>query len=81
MGDSINERLRIAAEGLILSDAQKHILAHRLTRKLRTREVRTITVSELLAMIEAAMCDMAPGIEMHVVSEDSYRDNRIVKRA
>jgi len=80
MGDSITEKLRVAAEGLILADAQKHILAHRLARKLQSKESGTVTVSELLGMIDTAMSDMSAGLEMMVVSEDSYRDNRIVHK-
>ena len=74
------EKLRKAAEGLILSDAQKHILAHRLARKLVRKDPGTLTVSELLGLIDTAMGDMQPGIEMLVISEDAYRDDRIVKQ-
>jgi hypothetical protein len=80
MGDSITDKLRVAAEGLILADAQKHILAHRLARKLQNKKSGNITVSELLGMIDTAMSDMTAGIDLMVVAEDSYRDNRVVQK-
>ncbi|MEE4146036.1 MAG: hypothetical protein V2I26_14625 [Halieaceae bacterium] len=73
------ENLRSVAQGLILSDAQKHILAYRLARKLSRKEAGTITVADMLALIDTAMCDMLPGVEMLEISEDSYRDNRVVR--
>jgi hypothetical protein len=79
MGATQTEQLRMVAEGLILTDAQKHILAHRLTRKLAAQQQVSITVSEMLEFIDAAMCDLQPATEVLVISEDSYRDNRVVK--
>lgn len=76
MGNSLREELKSAAEGLALSNAQKHILAHRLARKLKTKAHGTISVAELLEMIEVATGDMTAGVEMMVVSEESYRGNR-----
>ncbi len=83
MGATQTEKLRMAAEGLILTDAQKHILAHRLARKLARKERGTISVPEMLTLIDSAMCDMHPGadVEMLVISEDAYRDNRVVRQA
>jgi hypothetical protein len=81
MGATQTEQLRRVAEGLILTDAHKHILAHRLTRKLEARQEGTVTVSEMLQFIDAAMCDLQPATEVLVISEDSYRDNRVVKVA
>lgn len=78
MGNSMTERLRVAAEGLVLTDAQKHVLAYRLSRKLRKEAIGEVAVSELLGMIDSAMHDMATGVDMTVVSEDSYRDNIVV---
>ncbi len=69
---------RMAAEGLILTDAQKHILAYRLTRKLVSKEPGTLTVPEMLNLIDSAMCDMQNGMETLVISEDSYRGNRVL---
>ena len=80
MGDSMTEKLREAAEGLILNDAQKHILAYRLSRKIKTRPPGSITVSELLGMIDNAMGDMTSGLEMVVVPEDSYRESAVVQQ-
>jgi hypothetical protein len=83
MGATHTEKLRNAAEGLILTDAQKHILAHRLARKLASKGQGSITVPEMLGLIENAMCDMQPGVdvEMLVISEDAYRDNRVIRHA
>ncbi len=81
MGATQTENLRKVAEGLILTDAHKHILAHRLTRKLAARLQGSITVSEMLEFIDVAMCDLQPAAEVMVISEDSYRDNRVVKIA
>ena len=82
MGATQTEKLRMAAEGLILNDAQKHILAHRLARKLARKEQGCITVSEMLQLIDGAMRDMqaSASVEMLVISEDAYRDNRVVRR-
>jgi hypothetical protein len=80
MGATNIEKLRMAAEGLILNDAQKHVLAHRLTRKLASRVRASISVQEMLALIESAMRDMRSGIDVVVVSDDAYRDNRVVRR-
>jgi len=77
MGATNIEKLRLAAEGLILNDAQKHILAHRLTRKLQA----SISVQEMLVLIDSAMRDMRSGIDVMVVSDDAYRDNRVVRRS
>lgn len=74
------EELRTAAQGLILTDAQKHILAHRLARKLGKKEPGAITVSELLGWIDTAMSDLQPGVDMMVISEDAYRGNQFVGR-
>jgi hypothetical protein len=81
MGATNIEQLRVAAEGLILNDAQKHVLAHRLTRKLARKGQASITVQEMLGLIENAMCDMRSGVDMMVVSDDAYRDNRVVRHA
>ena len=81
MGATQTEQLRMVAEGLILTDAHKHILAHRLTRKLAARLSGTITVSEMLEFIDNAMCDLQPATEVLEINEDSYRDNRVVKLA
>jgi len=80
MGATNIEKLRVAAEGLILNDAQKHILAHRLTRKLARRFRAGISVQEMLALIDSAMRDMRSGVDVMVVSDDAYRDNRVVRR-
>ena len=80
MGATNIEKLRMAAEGLILNDAQKHVLAHRLTRKLASKVQASISVQEMLALIEGAMRDMRSGIDIVVVSDDAYRDNRVVRR-
>ena len=80
MGATNIEKLRVAAEGLILNDAQKHVLAHRLTRKLASKVQASISVQEMLALIEGAMRDMRSGIDIVVVSDDAYRDNRVVRR-
>ncbi|MBP6683539.1 MAG: hypothetical protein KA159_09515 [Halioglobus sp.] len=80
MGATNIEKLRLAAEGLILNDAQKHILAHRLTRKLARKLQVSISVQEMLELIESAMRDMRSGIDVLVVSDDAYRDNRVVRR-
>ena len=81
MGATQTQRLRMVAEGLILTDAQKHILAHRLTRKIAGRQPGTISVNEMLGFIDTAMCDLQPATEVLEISEDSYRDNRVVKTA
>ena len=81
MGATQTEQLRMVAEGLILTDAQKHILAHRLTRKLPARQQGTISVNEMLEFMDTAMCYLQPSAEVLVISEDSYRDNRVVKIA
>ena len=75
------EKLRMAAEGLILADAQKHILAHRLARKLANKQQGAITVPEMLSLIDAAMSDMKQGIELLEVSDDSYRNSPVVRGA
>jgi len=78
MGNASTDDLRLAAAGLVLADAQRHILAHRLARKLTRREHRNITVNELLKLIDQSMGDMNSGVELLEISEDSYRDNRVV---
>jgi len=78
MGDAITDKLRLAAEGLVLNDAQKHILAYRLTRRLKKQTLGRISVSEMLGMIETAMHDMTSGVEVFEVPEDSYRDSRVL---
>jgi len=35
----------------------------------------------MLEFIDTAMCDLQPATEVLVISEDSYRDNRVVKVA
>jgi len=80
MGATNIEKLRLAAEGLMLNDAQKHILAHRLTRKLARKLQASISVQEMLVLIDSAMRDMRSGIDVMVVSDDAYRDNRVVRR-
>ncbi len=80
MGATNIEKLQLAAEGLILNDAQKHILAHRLTRKLARKLQASISVQEMLVLIDSAMRDMRSGIDVMVVSDDAYRDNRVVRR-
>ena len=78
MGNAKTDELRIAAQGLVLADAQRHIVAHRLARKLNSRELGNITASELLKLIDQSMCDMNAGVELQEISEDSYRENRFV---
>ena len=80
MGATNIEKLRLAAEGLILNDAQKHVLAHRLTRKLARKVQASISVQEMLELIDGAMGDMRSGIDVMVVSDDAYRDNRVVRQ-
>lgn len=77
MGNAGADELRVVAEGLVLADAQRHILAHRLARKLAVREPADITVDELLKLIDQSMHDMKAGIEILEISEDSYRDSRV----
>ena len=77
MGKAGADELRVVAEGLVLADAQRHILAHRLARKLAVREPADITVDELLKLIDQSMHDMKAGIEILEISEDSYRDSRV----
>jgi len=79
MGNAKTDELRIAAQGLVLADAQRHILAHRLARKLNRRELGDITASDLLKLIEQSMCDMQAGVELLEISEDSYRENRVLQ--
>jgi len=80
MGATNIEKLRLAAEGLILNDAQKHILAHRLTRKLAHKLQASISVQEMLELVDSAMRDMRSGTNVMVVSDDAYRDDRVVRR-
>jgi hypothetical protein len=79
MGNAKTDELRIAAQGLVLADAQRHILAHRLARKLSRRELGDITASELLKLIDQSMGDMNAGVELLEISEDSYRENRVLQ--
>lgn len=72
MGNAIADQLRLAAEGLMLTDAQKHVLAYRLTRKLKKMNLQTVNVTQMLEMIDTAMRDMTNGVDMLVVSEESY---------
>ena len=81
MGNEKIDELRTAAEGLVLADAQRHILAHRLACRLTRRKTGNITASELLKLIDESMWDMTAGIEVLEISEDSYRDNRVVNCA
>jgi len=81
MGNAKTDELRIAAQGLVLADAQRHILAHRLSRKLNRRALGDITSNELLTLIDQSMCDMGAGVELQEISEDSYRENRVVQLA
>ena len=78
MSDTLTEQFQMAAKGLELAEAQKHILALRLTRKLSKKEPGLITVSEMLGLIETAMHDMHSSITVQVISEGSYRDNQVV---
>ena len=79
MGNDNVDDLRTAAAGLVLADAQRHILAHRLACKLTGRDTRNITASELLKLIDESMWDMRAGVELQEISEDSYRENRLIK--
>ena len=81
MGNAITEKFRMAAQGLVLADAQKHILAHRLARKLATTPSGDITVDKLLKLIDQSMWDMHSGVEVVEVSDDSYRANAILQSA
>jgi hypothetical protein len=78
MGNANIDDLRTAAEGLVLADAQRHILAHRLATRLTRREAGDVTVQELLQLIDESMWDMSAGVELLEISEDSYRHNRVV---
>ena len=79
MGNAKTDELRIAAQGLVLADAQRHILAHRLSRKLNRIALGEVTAKQLLQLIEQSMCDMNAGMELQEISEDSYRENRVVQ--
>ncbi len=81
MGNAITDKLRLAAEGLVLADAQKHILAHRLARKLAATPSGDITVDKLLKLIDQSMWDMRSGVEVVEVSDDAYRDNAMMQSA
>jgi hypothetical protein len=78
MGNESIDKLRTAAEGLVLADAQRHILAHRLASRLTRRETGSITANELLKLIDESMWDMTAGVELLEISEDSYRENRVI---
>jgi hypothetical protein len=78
MGKANISDLRSAAAGLVLADAQRHILAHRLATRLTRREAGNVTVEELLELIDESMWDMDAGVELLEISEDSYRHNRLV---
>ena len=80
MGNANTDALRTAAEGMVLADAQRHILAHRLARKLTKRTFGDITAKELLKLIDQSMWDMKAGVELLEISEDSYRENRVVEQ-
>lgn len=73
MGNNDIEWLRSAAEGLVLQDAQKHILAHRLAGKLSRKGYCSISSKDLLALIDESMWDMPAGVEVLEISEESYR--------
>ena len=81
MGNAKTDELRIAAQGLVLADAQRHILAYRLSRKLNRRALGDVTSNELLTLIDQSMCDMGARVELQEISEDSYRENRVVQLA
>ena len=74
------DEFRKAADRMVLADAQRHILAHRLARKLTRRESGNITAKELLKLIDQSMCDMKAGVELLEIPEGSYRDDRVVKQ-
>ena len=78
MGNESIDMLRTAAEGLVLADAQRHILAHRLACRLTSRDTASITANELLKLIDESMWDMKAGVELLEISEDSYRENRVI---
>ena len=80
MANANTDALRIAAEGIVLADAQRHILAHRLARKLNSRESGNLTARELLKLIDQSMWDMKAGVELLEISEGSYRENQIIKQ-
>ncbi|MEM1156563.1 MAG: hypothetical protein AAGI44_20690 [Pseudomonadota bacterium] len=73
MGNNDIDRLRSAAEGLVLQDAQKHILAHRLAGKLSRKGVGSISPKDLLTLIDESMWDMNASVEVLEISEESYR--------
>ena len=78
MGSQNIEKLRSAAEGLVLEDAQKHILAHRLACRLNRVGLTSISAKELLPLINESMWDMTADVEVLEINEDSYRKNRVI---
>ncbi|MEM6581937.1 MAG: hypothetical protein AAGF35_00230 [Pseudomonadota bacterium] len=73
MGNNDIDRLRSAAAGLVLQDAQKHILAHRLSGKLSRKGIGSISAKDLLTLIDESMWDMNASVEVLEISEESYR--------
>lgn len=78
MGNAITDSLRSAAQGLVLADAQKHVLAYRLARRLSKRESSSISATELLKLLEQSMWDMKASVDLLEISEDAYRDNQVL---
>ncbi len=78
MGNAITDSLRSAAQGLVLADAQKHVLAYRLARTLSKRESSSISATELLKLLEQSMWDMKASVDLLEISEDAYRDNQVL---
>lgn len=78
MGNALTDSLRSVAQGLVLADAQKHVLAYRLARKLSKRESTSISATELLHLLEQSMWDMKASVDLLEISEDAYRDNQVL---
>jgi hypothetical protein len=65
------EKLQIASEGLILTESQQRILAHRLTREFVAMQPDIISVAKLRELIDKSLVGIPGVIPRIEISEDA----------
>lgn len=62
MQNALSEKIRIAAQGLILTEGQRNIVAGRLTRALLSVDLEAVSVEELRELIREALVGVPGGV-------------------
>ena len=69
MKKTLLEKLQIASEGFILTESQKRILAHRLTREFVKTDPDIVSVKKLRELIEISLVGI-PGVITRTGNEE-----------